>query len=284
MHVNFLEHVFPVDEIIARAAKAGYDGVELRGYDVTGQEPLERYVERCCNTAASHNMTLVFGCPNDTRTAGSEDSMKRMKSIIRIAGERGVRILNVFADTMKGPQTPYHHFELNGSAIATNEDFTRTANYFREAGGFAADYGVELCFETHNCYLHDLAKPTCRLLELINLSNVKANFDYGNIYLNRSNLGLEGEIAVLAPHIGYVHLKNIVAYNHYDSRLLRGAALDEGDINIFLFMRNLLARQLRAPVTIENVLTGDKRTMIKRDLAYLHSVIGEIEDPTSRID
>ncbi|MCC6423139.1 MAG: sugar phosphate isomerase/epimerase [Phycisphaerales bacterium] len=276
MHVNFLEHVFGVDEIIARAATAGYDGVELRGFDVAGKEAPDRYVERCCDLAGAHKMDLVFGCPNDTRAGASEESMKRMKSIIRVVGERGVRILNVFSEAMKGAQTPYHHFEHNGSAMATDEDFTRVADYFREVGGFAANYGVNLCFETHNCYLHDLARPTCRLLELINLSNVKANFDYGNIHLNRNNLGMEKELDALAPHIGYGHLKNIVAFNHYDSRLLRGAALDEGDINIFVFMRKLLARQIDAPIAIENILTGDKRALVKRDLAYLRSVMSDI--------
>jgi len=44
MHVNYLEHVFPIEEIAARAADAGYDGVELHGWDVTKQQPLDEYL------------------------------------------------------------------------------------------------------------------------------------------------------------------------------------------------------------------------------------------------
>lgn len=277
-HVNFLEHVFPIEEIATQALAAGYDGIELRGWDITETLPLDRYLARCIEIAGHRRLELVFGCPNNTTPAGRDESMQRMKSLIRIAGEGGIKILNVFAEYIKGPQTPYHYFELNGSALATDADFTRTADYFREVGELSAQWDILLCFETHNCYLHDLGAPTARLLKLIALDNVKANFDYGNIFLNRSNLGLDRELAELSSHIGYAHLKNVVAFNHYDSRLLRGSSLADGDINTLVTMRKLLSTGFEGPLAIENILPGDKRRWLREDLAYLRSILADIDE------
>lgn len=275
MHVNFLENVYPIDQVISLAAKAGYNGVELRGWDTTNQTAVEDYIDQCCKAARKYELDLVFGCPNNTQAEHRDESMRKLKTIIQIAGRSGVRLLNVFSEGYKGPQTPYHHFELNGSALASEADFERAGVYFNEAGKFAAEHGISLCFETHNCYLHDIAEPVVRLLTRIDLPNVRANFDYGNIFLNRKNLGFDRETELLAPWIGYVHLKNVVAYNQYDSRLLRGSALADGDINNLLLMRKIMASGYRGPITIENIMPGDKRRQMHDDLAYLKSLIAE---------
>jgi len=276
MHVNYLEHMFSIEEITARAALAGYDGVELRGWDVTGQLPLEEYLCRCGEAARINKLDLVFGCPNETVPECSQDSMQRLKTVIRMAARYGAKILNVFSDGIKGEGTPYHHFEQNGSSLATDEDFARTAVYFRQAAEDAAEYGIDLCFEIHNCYLHDMATPTVKLLKQVARENVKANFDYGNIFLNRNNLGLDRELAILSSRIGYAHIKNVVAYNHYESRLLRGAPLGEGDINIYMLMQKLLATGFKGPLAIENILLGDKRRYVDEDLNYLRLIIDEL--------
>jgi sugar phosphate isomerase/epimerase len=280
MHVNFLEAIFPLEEVARRAAVAGYDGIELRGWDRTNETPLPEYLKRCCGIAASNKLDLVFGCPNDGLSKGKaprDKAMANLETVIRIGAEHGVKILNVFAEPLISDDIPYTHFEEIGSALATDAMRKATADYFKEAGDFAAKHNVTLCFEMHNGYLHDLAAPTLELLKAIDHKNVKANIDFGNIKLSRNNQGMDKELGLMAGRIGYVHLKNVISLNQFDSRVYRCVALRDGEINTFLFMRKLLEDGYTGPVCIENTFPGDKREFVKEDLEYLNRIVAELK-------
>jgi sugar phosphate isomerase/epimerase len=279
MHVNFLETIFPLEEVARRAAAAGYDGIELRGWDRTAKTPLAEYLKRCCGIAESNKLDLVFGCKNVGYSAGKaqwDKAMEELQTVIRVGAEHGVKILNVFGEPLISDKIPYSHFEEIGSGMATEAVKKATADYFRQAGDFAAKHDVALCFEMHNGYLHDLAAPTLELLKAIDHKNVKANIDFGNIVLNRNNQGMEKELDLMAGRIGYVHLKNVITLNRFDSRIFRCVALRDGEINTFLFMRKLLENGYSGPVCIENTFPGDKREFVKEDLEYLRRIVAEL--------
>jgi sugar phosphate isomerase/epimerase len=279
MHVNFLERIFPLEEIIRRCAAAGYDGIELRCRDGSGQRSLTAYLEHMGRVARENKLDLVFGgssLAHDSNADARAKSLDELKTLIRTSAGLGVKILNVFTGNLSTPAQPYTYFEYHGSTLATEPQWAAAVDFFQQAGDVAADQGVTLCFETHNVYLHDLAEPTARLLDRINRTNVKANWDFGNIYLNRRNQGLDKELAALSGKIGYVHLKNLRAFNHFDSRIYHGTSLAGGDINNFVMIRKLLESGYRGPLTIENTSPGDKRAMMTEDLAYLKAIIAEL--------
>jgi sugar phosphate isomerase/epimerase len=279
MHVNFLERLFPVDEIIARCADAGYDGIELRNRDSSGKNPLSAYLEHCCGVAARYRLDVVFGGSSLAHAADADaraQSLADLKTVIDISSAHGVRLLNVFTGNLAAPDVPYHHFDAHGSAIATDAQWTAAVDFFQRAGDHAAERGVNLCFETHNVYLHDLGEPTARLVDRIGRKNVLTNLDYGNMYLNRRSQGMDQELQLLAGRIGYVHLKNLRAFNHLDSRLYYATSLADGDINNFLLVRKLLAAGYSGALTIENTMAGDKRRWVEADLAYLKSIIADL--------
>jgi sugar phosphate isomerase/epimerase len=63
MHVNFLENTFPVDQIIPRCADAGYDGIELRGYDINGKMSVADYLDYVYPLTEKYQLKVTFGCP-----------------------------------------------------------------------------------------------------------------------------------------------------------------------------------------------------------------------------
>lgn len=280
MHVNYLEHVFSIEEICKRAADAGYDGVELRGWDNSGAgAPLQSYVKGVCGSAERAGLRLVLGCPNRAGHAElpeRQQSMNDLKSIMRIGADYGVKILNVFADPLMDKSIPPLAFHRQGSALATEDYIHRVVEYFSQAGDIAARHGMRLCFETHGNYLHDLASPTLDLLRRIDHPHVQANLDMGNIALNDKNLGMHQEIELLGGRIGYVHLKNM-QWTLRDGQVdLRGTPLSAGQINHWQLISLLIAAGYRGPWTIENIMQGDKRQWMTEDLSYLRNLLSEI--------
>jgi sugar phosphate isomerase/epimerase len=135
--------------------------------------------------------------------------LENFKYVIDFAANHGIPVLNIFGSNILNPDLQYYDFDGNGSAYATKEQWKTTVEYFQQVGDFAGEKGVDLCFETHNCYIHDLAEATVRLLEKINRPRVKANLDFGNIYLHKKSKSMQEEFDLIADHIGYVHLKNV---------------------------------------------------------------------------
>ena len=287
MHVNYLEHVLPIEEIVLRCAATGYDGIELRGWDITEQRQTADYLAYVHGLTEQHGLKVTFGCRNDTvnpdagvRTAAMAD----LKTIITFAGAKGIPALNVFGGSVINPSLPYTDFDGNGSAYATGEQWQMTIEFFQEAGDFAAEQGVDLCFETHNCYIHDLAEPTARLLQAIDRPRVKANLDFGNIYINRLNQGMTEEVSLLCGRIGYVHLKNLVSLLPiFDMQIFRSTGLEEGDINNFQLVLEIMKTGYKGIWTIENTMSGDKRNYMQRDLAYLKGVIADAQVVSGRV-
>lgn len=280
MHVNYIERIFNTDEIARRAADSGFDGIELRGWDLlkTGV-PLERYLHQTCQAATNQGLHLVLGYPTACAEDDSQkrtESMKDLTLVIQTAAEYGVNTLNVFASAITDSTKDYYAFEEHGSALVTQEQAQATVEFFKEAGDVAAQYGMTLCFETHNHHQHDLAQPTLDLLNAIDHDHVRANFDYGNIILNPNNQGIDKEVELLKDKIGYVHLKNMRSSRRSGVLDTRGVPLSEGDINHYLLVSKLLSVGYRGPWTIENVMQGDKRRFMTEDQAYLRDLLHEL--------
>lgn len=280
MHVNYLENTFPIEEIIARCAKAGYDGIELRGYDLEDKiTPLE-YVNLTRKITTQHGLEVTYGCPNNTITtdpAERKKSMDTFKGIIDFASSNGVKVLNIFGSNIVNPELRYIDFDGNGSGFVTDEQWKSTVEYFQEAGDFAEGKGVDLCFETHNCYMHDLGKPTAELLAEINRPCIKANLDFGNIYINKLNQGMDAELKALDGRIGYLHLKNLISLlPSFEMAVYKSTSLEDGDINNFVMVRQLIKNGYKGIITIENTISGDKRNFMSKDLEYLKTLLADV--------
>lgn len=281
MHVNFIEWLDDLTEIARRCADAGFDGIELRGHDRSGRQPLDAYLAASADAAAAAGLDVVYGCGSESASADEakrHDSLRDLQAVIRHAGERGYSHMNVFASGMTDPEWPYHQFEKQGSAMFSDDHRQRTVAFFREAGQAAEACGIELCFETHNGYPHDLPAPTLELVNAIDHPRVGVNFDFGNIYLHPDGGTLENAVATLAPHLKYVHLKNMMSLSAFTGgSTYRGTPLRDGDINHEKLVRELITAGYDGPWAIENVMPGDKHHLMQDDLAYLRSVIDRVK-------
>jgi sugar phosphate isomerase/epimerase len=81
----------------------------------------------------------------------------------------------------------------------------------REAGEYAAQKGIRIAMETFGGITRN-AEESLRTMREVGLSNVGINFDTGNVLLHNPDLdaaGVAGELRQLAPHVIYVHLKDV---------------------------------------------------------------------------
>lgn len=279
MHVNYIERVFDIPEICKRCKGAGFDGIELRGWDRSGKLTQEEYLPKAFDAASSNNLDLVLGCKTEAINSNEElrsQSWEDFKNLLDFAGQHDIKILNVFTGSLVDNSKLYSAFDKQGSALGLELHYKLASDFLQRAGDYAAQYDIDLCLEMHNGYLHDLAEPTAKLLEMVDKPNVKANFDMGNIYLNNKKLSIDDCFNKIGSHIGYLHLKNMIAYEIPDRKLYRGCALDSGDIDNYDLVRRLLAAGYRGPWAMENVMPGDKRPFIRRDLEYVKSILAEL--------
>jgi sugar phosphate isomerase/epimerase len=278
MHVNYLERIYPVERLIELAAEAGYDGVELRGTRVI-KDGLEEYLDRTYKKAAECGIGITYGCGNEFYGGGAqaEKAMEDCRTLIAFAGKKGIKVLNAFGDVTVKEGCEYYDFGENGSGAATGDQWNQTVDYLRQAAEFAGEHGVLLCLEIHNCFIHDLAKPAMELLEKVGHKNLRVNFDYGNIFLNPNNQGMDEETSQLADKISYVHLKNMRSLSPFGVQAFWGTPLAQGDIDNFQLLRKLKSAGYEGIITLENVMRGDRRPSLHEDLAYVKNILGTIK-------
>lgn len=281
MHVNYLEGIFPLEDIMSRCADAGYDGIELRGSDRNKLMGVEEYLEHTFKAAAKAGLKITYCGSNDAANADSDirgASLEAMKKLISFAGANGIGTLNAFGSSILNPAVRYIEFDKNGSAYVNEEQWRRSVEYFQEVGDFVGQANVDVCLETHNGYLHDLGEPTAKFLNDINRQNIKANLDFGNMYLNKLNKGIAEELRPLTGKIGYVHLKNSCSFNDFGLDVFMSTPLCGGAINNFLLVRTLIESGYRGIITVENIMQGDKRCLMKEDRDYLKGLLDDILD------
>lgn len=280
MHVNYLENAgIGYPDTFRMCADAGYDGIEVRDRDRAGHIPLNEYLPMVYEGAVAAGLQITFGCRNNSVDEDSAVRQQELENFLRVivfAGERGIKVLNVFAGLIHPREARRGHPEDTGSCVASEEHWQRTVDYFHVAADAAAAYDMVLAFETHAGYIHDLAAPSVELIKRVDRANVRVNFDFGNIYLHPENQGLEGEIRHLGPQIAYVHLKNVVSLAKFGVNARFATPLADGDINNYVLLRTLFATGYQGILAIENTMPGDKRPLMAKDLNYLKDTVATL--------
>src|SRR5690606_23431958 len=164
--------------------------------------------------------------------------------------------MNLFSGPLYNDQPL--QFSRQGSALATPEQYEETRRMLAVAAGAAQERGITLCLEIHNGYIHDLARTTVELLDRVGAPNLMANFDYGNVALNRNGESLDDALAILRGRIGYVHLKNVKLVPRGDEGAFFVTELRAGDINHHLLLRGLLDGGYAGLICLENTMKGDR--------------------------
>jgi len=275
MHINYFEAGYDIPTAFDKAVEHGFDGIELRGSmeGMDRQAYLGLVEKEWKRTGLS---AVIFANPCDLTMRDAAERQEHVDSaidLLRRTASMGVTHYNTMAGAVIAPDTPYVEFHKNGSAAATEDQWRWAAEGYQQLGTVAEELGVKLGFETHNCLIHDLAKATNQLIDIIGSRAIGANLDMGNIVLNSNGETLDETIDILKNRIYYTHLKNV--YMPVGGGFLV-CPLADGIINNRRFLELLRDIGYDGPLGLESPRQGDHDHFAQQDIAYVRRLLREL--------
>ena len=281
LHINYFEQGQSLDRACAMALELGADGIEFRrlptGYPGTEIE----YLDELSKAIDRHSLSWVsFGGPGVNLMSFDTDEVARnldhAETFYREAARRfPLKVVNALSGNLLNADKalPYLEYWHHGSAVAMDRHWETATMGFRRLGSVASELGFRFAFETHGCYLHDTVEATSRLIREINSPNVGMLWDQANLMIFPDAPSMSEVLATAAPHIFYVHLKNLLVS---PSRFLAVCGLSDGIINIREQVSALANAGYRGPLCIESPREGDREYFARNDLDYLRSVLTDL--------
>lgn len=272
MHINYFERPYTLSTLFDKAKFYGYDGVELRG-KADGLSTSEYLAAVKAEMDRTGTTSVVIACPcnlNNPDADARAAEVEWASDLLRQSAAIGVKLFNTMAGPMLAEGTAYSEFHLNGSGCATWQQWAWAVEGYKQLGAVAEELGVRMAFETHNCYIHDLAKPTAEFLRRIDSPAIGANLDMGNIVLNKNGEPLTEALTVLDDKIYYNHLKNVFKPS-VGGYVICG--LPHGVIDNRVWAKFLMEKGNNSPICLEAPRQGDRDFFAKEDIEYFRWVL-----------
>lgn len=279
LHVNYLEIPGRLDKTFALANRFGYDGVELRGKYVREGFDLKAYREEISALKSTYpEMEIVFGQMIPV-CRGTEEAVKEgmdfLQDLMEWSGKAcGTKLFNFFTGPVSVPGVSCSK-ETTGSGIALESDYEKSAAALRILGEKAASLGQLISLEMHNGYIHDLAAPTKKLLDMVDHDAVGANYDHGNVVLNKNGESIAKVFEILQDKIYYAHLKNVHNIVGTDGGYTI-THLSHGCINQYEVMEGLKKYLRSGIIALEYPSQGDGVYAAKVDMEYVKFLKDEL--------
>ncbi|MFE2938951.1 sugar phosphate isomerase/epimerase family protein [Streptomyces sp. NPDC059255] len=187
----------PIPEVVALAAASGYQGVELRTHP---EEPVHRGMGRRDRALVVEEFERagieIVGLAGYARVAKAdvdEDQLRQeLDELLSLARDLGAPFIRVFP---------------GGGDQTADEADTLAARRLAAAAETATDYGVRILLETHDS--HRTGKDAARVLGPVGHQQVGVLWDVMHTWLGgESPITTHG---ILAPHLGYVQVKDIAS-------------------------------------------------------------------------
>lgn len=286
MHVNYGEiagHSYgkkTVDDICRMAAEIGFDGIEFRGALPRELQNIsfEEYAEQIAAGKKKYGLSeIIFGIT--VSECANTDKEKRQKNIAeaiekaKIANKIcGTTLCNTLGAEFRSPISgaPLREFEYHGSAAATSEQWSLTADTFAQIGHQLEKIGMRFAFETHMLYIHDIPHKVMKMVDEIDSPAIGVNMDYGNTVYFKEHPSIEETIDIYGEKLFYIHLKNSAAIPGTNFRI--AMALSDGEINHRIYLAKLREVGFDGPIGIEAPRPGDRRYFAEQDFAYFKSI------------
>ncbi len=278
LHVNYYEGAGRLDELFCIADRFGYDGVELRWKYVFPDYTQDAYQQKVLELKQKYpHFEIVFGgqvnfCRGE-KSQVEKDTEAYLAFLEWASANCGSKVMNFFTGGLQAPGCQYMEFDKNGSGCATEEDYEKSAEGLRIVGKKAAELGMLIALETHNCYLHDLVEPCRKLLDMCGSPAVGINYDQGNIIINKNGCAVEKVFETLGDKIHYAHLKNmLIPRGLEESRSFMGCRLSDGMINNMAVMRGLKKHLKSGIFAVEYPVSGDGIYAAAKDIEYIRFI------------
>ena len=276
-------------EYLGKVNDIGFDGIEL-GFDAFGgfeatkqraqefQSVLEDSGAPCVAIRAGGGLCQPGTAP---------ESRARLEKAVEIAGWTGVGIVNTALSTP--PRDPAQDTGPSGqpsshgsSALATEEDFIRTADVLRQVGVQAGAVGADITIEVHQHSIADNSWSTLHLLELTDSPHVFANPDLGNVLWSYEEPEESSEecVIALAPHSKYWHCKSLqrVHIPELDHSYFIRTPLPDGDIDYRFALSTMHEAGYDGYFALEGTNTGDQLHKDRRSVEYVKGILAELTD------
>ncbi|MFJ9413970.1 sugar phosphate isomerase/epimerase family protein [Streptomyces sp. NPDC101227] len=189
----------PVAEVLRLADEAGYQGVELRAHPEEPVHPLlgmrERAAVRRQFADAGVAILAVAGYPKvaaDRDGAGEGELAQELTELVLLAADLGAPYVRVFPG---GGDRP---------AAAAEADAARR---LAAVAPLAAARGVRVLLETHDS--HRTGAAAARILDRVGHPGTGALWDILHSWLGGERPA--DSCAALAPHLGYVQVKDVAS-------------------------------------------------------------------------
>jgi 3-dehydroshikimate dehydratase len=191
---------YPRSHVFAVARAGGWPAVELAACHLHDDLPAALAEARAAGVAV-HCVGYWGEFPRVPSTVDD------VRAVVDACAANGVTRLNGSAGWLvHDPDRWNEDWRKNGSALATDDDYTRVADAYRDLADHAAPAGITIGVEVHPNTVHDTVPATARLLGLIDRANVTATLDPANaVALTPDD---PAELSLLGRSATYFHLKN----------------------------------------------------------------------------
>ena len=261
---------YPLEAAFKSALRFGWDAMELQGahFDQTN---LDSELDRCM--VIGEKYATPIHCVDFSADFINDDPKIVQKSIdlleknIDVCATKSVHLMNGFTGFLvSDPQD----FGKNGSALATDAHYERSAEALRHLGNVASKHGVYLTLEIHMNTIHDTIASTARLLDLVGSDHVLATPDPGNMLSTSTAEKSPEALDVLKDRIGHFHLKNCREENGHFSYSVR---LADGHIDTYRYLEKLDALDYNGAVCVEYCGEGDPQVAAQQDIKYVRNCL-----------
>lgn len=293
--VNFFPYVgddwnLPGKEVrkayFKQVREMGFDGIEIANNTVGGPGAPAEAVKALRAELEDNGVPCVCvrGGGGLANPRSAPASRQRLEESILFASLIGCGLVNTTVTTPTIPNLPGNFVgepvSQGSSRDAHEGDFEVTARGYREIAQHAADLGVEISIEVHQHSIADNSWSALKLLEMIDMPNVGANPDLGNIFWTYDvpEETSEHAIVALAPKAKYWHCKNLfrVHFPENQHAVFLRVALPDGEIDYRFALSAMAAAGYDGYVAVEGVRLGDQLTQDCRSARYARKLLDEL--------
>ncbi len=270
-------------QFLQKAREIGFEGIELPTMNLPDAEigTLRTQLED-----AGMPCVAIRGGGGAAHPRVAAANKQAMINAVNFAAKIGATVVNSTVTTP--PRDPNGKGTYRGESVsqgssrqASTLDYERTAAAVSEVASIAADQNVSISIEVHQNSIVDNSWSALHLLALIDAPNVGVNPDLGNIYWTYDipEESCEDAIVALAPHVNYWHCKSLyrVHIPDLETGIYVQVPLPDGEIDYRFAIAALLDANYDGYLAIEGVRYGDQFHQDGRSVAYVKSVISELE-------
>lgn len=189
--ISFRHQLISLAHIASWAKAHQFDAIELWGVHAKNLHQSPDFTPACLREQGLSVSMVSDYLPLD---GDLNESLKSAKNLCEITNFWGAKKLRTFSGNQPSAQ------------VATKDRAAYTQR-LREYCNIAADHGIDLVVETHPNTLADTLDSTLKLIEEVNHSALRLNFDVIHVW----EMGSDPIFALdqLAPVIKHLHFKNI---------------------------------------------------------------------------